>query len=77
MGRYILRFTGRGAAPDADLKRIRATPDVTVLDTSSRMLLVEAPLDTVSQLTETLPRWTFTREQMVPLPNPRPKIRSS
>jgi hypothetical protein len=77
MGRYILRFTGRGATPDADLERIRSTPEVAVLDVSSRMLLVEASLDTVSQLTETLPSWTYTHEQTIPLPDPRQKIRSS
>jgi hypothetical protein len=78
MGRFILRFTGRGAMPDADRGRIRSTPGVVVLDdSSSRMLLVQAPPRTVGRLVETLPDWTSTPEQTVPLPDPRPKIRSS
>jgi hypothetical protein len=77
MGRFIVRYTGRGPAPQADLARIRSAPDVTVLDSSApRMLLVEAPPQAVSQLTEALPGWVWTQEQMVPLPDPRPKVRS-
>jgi len=78
MGHFILRFTGRGAAPDSDLERIRSTPGVSILDSSSsRMLLVEAPSDTVSQLAETLPGWSWTSERTIPLPDPRPKIRTT
>jgi hypothetical protein len=78
MGRFILRFTGRGTAPGADLQQIRSAPGVTVLDSSSpRMLLVEAAPRTVKQLAEAMPGWIYTREQTVPLPDPRPIIRPS
>ncbi|HEY7427866.1 MAG TPA: hypothetical protein VH682_26780 [Gemmataceae bacterium] len=77
MGRFILRFTAGRTAPDSDLERIRATPEVTVLDSSSpRMLLVQAPLETVRQLAEAMPGWTYSPEQTIPLPDPRPKVRS-
>jgi hypothetical protein len=78
MGRYILRFTGRGAAPDVDSAKIRAAPGLTILDSSSsRMFLVEASSDTIRQLAESLPGWNWSQEQMIPLPDPRPKLRPS
>ncbi len=78
MGRFILRFTGRGPMPDADLAQVRSTKGVTVVDSSSpRMLLVEAAPRTVEQLAEALPGWACAAEQMVPLPNPRPRPRPS
>jgi len=78
MGRFILRFTGRGAPPDADLVQIRSAPGVTVLDRASpRMLLVQASPEAIHQMTEALSGWIYSREQMIPLPDPRPKIRSS
>jgi len=78
MGRFILRFTGRGPTPEADLAQIRSAPGVTVVDSASpRMLLVEASPETVAQLAGALPGWTYSREQAIPLPDPRPKVRSS
>ncbi len=77
MDRFILRFKGRGETAE-DLERIRSAPGVTVLDdAASRMLLVEASSETVEGLVKSMPGWIFTREQMVRLPDPRPKIRSS
>ncbi|TMQ33227.1 MAG: hypothetical protein E6K70_14275 [Planctomycetota bacterium] len=75
--RYILRFTGRGAMPEAHLRQIHSLPGVTVLDKSPRMLLVEAPPDAVEQLAKALPGWTYSSEQTIQLPDPRPKLRSS
>jgi hypothetical protein len=78
MSHFILRFTGRGAAPDTDLAQIRSAPGVTVVDSSSpRILLVQASPETIRQLVDALPNWIYSREQTIPLPDPRPKIRSS
>jgi hypothetical protein len=77
MGCFILRFKGPGAAPAADLERIRSAPGVKVVDSSPRMVLVEAPTETVRQLAEALPGWTSAPERTIPLPDPRPKVRSS
>ena len=76
MGRYILRFTGQGSPPAHDLERIRSVPGLTVVDESSpRMLLVQGPADAIQQLGD-LPSWVVTAERFVPVPNPRPKLRS-
>jgi hypothetical protein len=78
VGRFILRFTGRGAMPGSDLEQVRSVPGVTVLDSSSpRMLLVEASPRAVRQLAEALPEWTYALEQTIPRPGPRPKARPS
>jgi hypothetical protein len=78
MSRFILRFKGRGAAPEADLARIRSAPDVTILDSASpRMVLVQASRQTMNRLVEELPGWVHTPEQTIPLPDTRPKLHSS
>jgi hypothetical protein len=77
MGRFILRFTGRGKPPDTDLSHIQSAPGVSVLEIASpRMLLVEAQPETVTQLAEALPRWSVSEERIISLPDPRPKIQS-
>jgi hypothetical protein len=50
VARFILRFTGPGEVPREDLARIRALPGAKIIDNSARMLLVEAPLDRITQL---------------------------
>ena len=76
MARYVLRFTGRDAPPDDHRQRIANLPDVRIVDESLRMLLVEAPPESISRLTQELPDWTWTPERTIPLPDPRPKLRS-
>lgn len=73
MQRYVLRFTGQGAAPAADLERISSTAGVSVIDTTARMVLVEASAADGSQLASTLAGWVCVPEQTVPLPDPRPR----
>ena len=76
MPRFILRY--RGPAPEAakDIERIRALRQVKVLDDSSpRMLLVEAPEAKMNSLMASMSGWIMTPEQMVSLPDPRPKPR--
>ena len=74
MERFIVRFTGEGKPPPEDIRRIRELPQARIIDTSARMLLVEAPLSSLSALARAMPAWTITAEQFVPLPNPRPKL---
>ncbi len=71
--RYILRFRGRGQAPSADVERIERA--VRVVDRSPRMLLVEATAPRVARLVESLPRWVAAEDQLVPVPDARPRVR--
>ena len=73
MQRYVFRFTGLGAAPAADLERISSTAGVSVIDTTARMVLVEASAADSSRLADTLAGWVCVPEQTVPLPDPRPR----
>lgn len=77
MKRYVLRFRGAGGKPAGDVARIRALPELKVVDDSaSRMILVEAPVEKLTGLLRSLPEWVMSEEQMIPLPDPRPRIRS-
>jgi hypothetical protein len=72
--RYILRFSGRGTIPEQDQKRIGSARGVKIVDSSSRMLLIEAPEDKAEQLIESTPDWTLIPERTIGLPDPTPKI---
>ncbi|MFM7518949.1 MAG: hypothetical protein ACKO9B_00610 [Planctomycetota bacterium] len=77
MQRFVLRFTGKGAAAAADLARISATSGVSVIDTTSRMVLVEASGATSGRLADSLDGWICVPEQGIGQPDPRPRpIRS-
>jgi hypothetical protein len=78
MDRFILRYRGTGAKPAADVDRIRALPNITVIDdSSSRMLLVEAPEADVHSALENMPGWVMGKEQTIRLPDPRPMPRKA
>jgi hypothetical protein len=73
--RYILRFTGKGPKPEADVKCIRAAPKLTVIDDSPRMLLVEASEEHVRRMISSMPGWTWSPERTIRLPDSRPRPR--
>lgn len=76
MARFILRFRGSGGKPAADVERIRLLPTVAVIDDSlSRMMLVEGPEAQLRAAVELMPGWVMSKEEMIPLPDPRPKLR--
>lgn len=76
MQRYILRFRGEGTKPPADVERIRALPMLRVVDDAGgRVMLVEAESEELTSLLDSMPDWVLSKEQMVPLPNPRLKVR--
>jgi hypothetical protein len=76
MAKYILRFTGSGEKPAADVKSIRKRAGVTILDEAPRMLLVQCAKPRAKQLVDKLENWVMSEERSVELPNPRPKVRS-
>ena len=74
MPRFVLRYRGKGPAQEADVNRIRAVPEARVLDSSSRMMLVEAPEEHLRNAVSDMPDWVMSAEQTIPLPDPRPKV---
>ena len=78
MARFILRFTGKGNAPDADLELLRASPQVKIVDDSSaRMLLVEGIESDVRPLVEKMGGWILVPETFTKRPDPRVRIEKS
>jgi len=75
MARYILRYQHAVQAPRSDLEKIRAAPNIKVVDESPRMMLVEADEEAAHASVHDMDGWTVTPETMTPLPDTREKIR--
>ncbi len=72
--RFVLRYRGDGAKPDADVERVRALAEATVVDESSRMLLVESEQGPLSALVASLPDWVMAPEQTLAVPDTRKRV---
>lgn len=72
--RFVVRFQGRGAKPAADADRVRRLPGLTVLDESSRMLLIEGDDETLVPLIESFSGWVVALEQTYPMPDTRRRM---
>jgi hypothetical protein len=77
MGRYIVRFTGNKEPSDEHIRKVQTRPDVNVVDSSKKMMLIETTPEVADSLSKTLPDCVVTPEQTIPLPDPRPKLRQS
>lgn len=75
MRRFILRYTGGGAAPPADVDAILGQGGLTVVDRTPRMLLVDAAPSVVDRLVGALRGWVSAPERSLPVPDVRPKVR--
>lgn len=75
MTRYVLRYTGRGPVPTADLARVRRR--ARVVDTGDRTLLVEVSADRADALVESMPGWVGAPETVVHLDPVRPRVRAT
>jgi hypothetical protein len=74
-GRFILRYTGTGPAPDAHVTRLCTIPGTKVLDATNRMLLIEGPAPKLQAATRGLDDWVLTADKSIPVPDTRKKIR--
>ena len=72
--RFVLRYRGQGAAPDADVAKVAELPSAAVVDASPRMLLVESDPDALQELVDALPGWVMAPEQHFPIPDTRKKV---
>jgi hypothetical protein len=72
--RFILRYRGDGAPPDADVARVHGLDDATVVGESPRMLLVESEPEALRSLVDTLPDWMMAPEQQYGVPDTRKKV---
>ena len=72
--RFVLRYRGEGPTPDADVARVRAVPGATIVESTSRMLLVEAEPKPLHKVVETLHHWVLAPEQTYLVPDTRKKV---
>lgn len=72
--RFILRYRGEGAKPDADVARMSGLAGAVVVDSSPRMLLVEADAEPLQQLVAELPDWVMAPERTYEVPDTRKTI---
>lgn len=74
MGRFILRYRGKGPKPADTADRIRALSGATVLDDGDRMMLVEAPEDGLRAALAP-DEWLVSGERTYSMPDPRPRLK--
>ncbi len=76
MSRYILRYSGP-ADPTEQVRRIRSSSKLRVLDESPKMLLVEGADEDIRDSIAGESGWQALPERTVGLADPRPKIGNS
>jgi hypothetical protein len=71
MSRYILRYHKSSSAPADEVRHIRATPGLKVIDVSPQMMLVDAEEPVLHDKMKTLTGWTVHPEQGYSVPDTR------
>jgi hypothetical protein len=72
--RFVLRYRGEGAAPDADVALVRDLAGTVVVHSSDRMLLVESDGRPLAELVDGLADWVMAPEQSYAVPDTRKRI---
>lgn len=72
--RFVLRYRGEGPKPDEDVAKVRELAGTVVVDSSSRMLLVESEPEPLRRLVDDLPDWVMDVERTYQVPDTRKKI---
>jgi hypothetical protein len=72
--RFVLRYRGEGPKPDEDVARVHDLSDAVVLDSTSRMLVVEAEPEPLRDLVEALPDWVMGPDVAYEVPDTRKKV---
>jgi hypothetical protein len=70
----VLRYCGDGPKPDADVARVHELSDAVVVDSTSRMLLVEAEPQPLRELVDGLPDWVIGPDAAYQVPDTRKKV---
>jgi hypothetical protein len=72
--RFVLRYRGEGAPPDADVARVRDLAGTVVVGSSDRMLLVESDGRSLAELVDGLAGWVMAPERSYAVPDTRKKV---
>ena len=73
MEHFILRYTGEGSTPAADLQRLRSLPGLRIVEESGRIVLLETGKQEFENLVSLFPGWVSSPIRAdIELPDPRP-----
>ena len=72
--RFVLRYRGEGAPPEADVAQVHALAGTQVVDSSPRMLVVESDPDRLGALVDGLSDWVMAPDQSYAIPDTRKKV---
>lgn len=74
MARLIVRYRGQGSRPESVIRQIRQMPNVSIVDDSDRMLLVDGPEAPLRDLLQPFDDWLIAAEKKYPIPGNRKRI---
>ncbi len=72
--RFVLRYSGEGPKPDADVARLQEVAGAIIVDSSARMLVVEAKPDPLRDVVDALPDWVMGPDMAYDVPDTRKKV---
>lgn len=72
--RFVLRYRGDGPKPDADVAKLQELADAVIVDSSARMLVVEAKAKPLRDLVDALPDWVMGSDATYEVPDTRKKV---
>ena len=71
----MLRYRGAGPTPDADVARFQELADAEIVDSSGRMLVVEATPGPLRDLVDSLSDWVMGPDMSYQVPDTRKRVR--
>ncbi len=72
--RFVLRYSGEGPKPDADVARLQEVAGAIIVDSSARMLVVEAKPEPLRDVVDALPDWVMGPDMSYDVPDTRKKV---
>ena len=72
--RFVLRYRGQGPKPEADVAKLEQLPGAVIVDSSGRMLVVEAKPGPLRDLVDGLPDWVMGPDVAYEVPDTRKKV---
>ena len=74
MSRLIVRYRGEGPRPESTITQLRSLPDVSIIDDSGRMLLIDGPEAMVRDALRPSDDWIIAPEKKYSIPDVRKKV---
>lgn len=74
MPRFIVRYRGPGSKPAQVMDELRALPGSSILDTTDKMVLVEAEEHDLRRVLGPGHQWLIAPEQTYELPEKPPRV---